>query len=121
VIKRVTDKQGHGFCERLEFFVFISIACDVFLINTVCAELSPLVVVATEEEVKGIAELIVFRDLLGGKVAMIIDNWKILYKSVKLFGSFGLQHKIVFNKSHNNIPSLFIIYSYYISNFLLFP
>ena len=63
--------------------------------------------VTAEEEVEGIFELIVLCDLLGRKVAMIVDNRKILYHIVKLLRRLAFEHKCIVNKGfHSVTPSL---------------
>ena len=106
VIKGVADKTRKCLCKHLELLVLVSAAGDEFLGNTVGSDLTPLVVVATKEEVKGIFELIVICDLLGRKVAMIVDNRKILYHCIKLLRRLVLEHKVIINKTHNVTPSL---------------
>ena len=53
-----------------------------------------------------VRQLVVFCDLLGDKMAMIVDDGKILYHSVKLLRGLILEHEIIVDKTHNVTPSL---------------
>ena len=89
VIKRVADKKRNGARKRLEFLVIVTIASYKMLVYSVCAKLTSLVVVTSKKKFKSVFKLIVFRNHLRTKMAMIVYNWKILYHSVKLFRGFG--------------------------------
>ena len=106
MIKRVAYKLGKGFCKLLKFCVFVSISCYVLLGNTRCTHLAPLIMVTAEEEVKCISELIIFCNLLRLKVAMIVDNGKILYHCIELLCRLIFEHKAIVNKTHKVTPSL---------------
>jgi hypothetical protein len=106
MIKGVADKTGEGLCEHLELLILVSVAGNKLLGNTCGSDLTPLIVVTAKEEIKCILELIVFCDLLGGKVTMIIDNGKILYHRIKLLCGLVFEHKVVVNETHSVTPSL---------------
>jgi hypothetical protein len=107
MIEGVADKERKSSCKLGELLIIITISCDVFLRYSVGSHLTPFVVVTAKEKVKGVLELIILCDLLGRKVAMIVDNRKILYHIIELSRRLAFEHKCIVNKCfHSVTPSL---------------
>ena len=100
VVERIADEVGHRACEGAEFLIIVRISRDVFLIYSVGAELTPLVMITAEKEIIRILELVVLGDHLRTQMAMIVDYRQILYLSVKLFCRLAFKHEIIVYKAH---------------------
>ena len=104
VIEGVADKVGHGLSEGEELLVLVAVTGDELLLDAVGTHLTPLVVVAAEEEIKGVSKSVVLSYHLGAEVTVIVDYRKILYRIVKSFCRVCLKHKVIVDKTHSNTP-----------------
>ena len=73
LVQRISDGVRHRFSPRLEFFPVISVTGNIFFRNPVRAQCTPLVMVAAEPHLSYGFELFVTGDLVGRKMAMVIE------------------------------------------------
>lgn len=76
VVHGIAKRMRHGLGEFLEFFASRGISGDEFLGNSIGAHDAPLVVVGSQPSVCDISPAPIFCDFRGGKMAMVVDDWK---------------------------------------------
>jgi hypothetical protein len=83
-----------------------SVARDRLLRHAEGADGTPLIVIARQHQLTDAAEYVIFRNQLGGKVAMVVDNGQILcHIVVKMLCRFVLQQKVFTNNAfHFYLP-----------------
>ena len=95
MIERIPHCIWDGFRPFLEFFVTASVACDEFLWHTIASECSPLVVVTSQPYLGKVLELVVFRNHLRVKMAVVVDDRHALGTfMVKRAGILVCKHEI---------------------------
>ena len=106
MIKRISDKVRHSLCKLVEFLVITSaVTCDKLFGSTVGSDLSPFIMVTSEEKFKSILELLIFRNHPGYKMAVIVNNrHSLCIFVIKFLSCLSFEHKIVINKAHNSPP-----------------
>ena len=104
-MRPVKHRIPHAIAQRFrklhKLVVPIGVTRDIFFVNTVRAHKPPLVMVAAQKQLAYILKSVVFRNLRGTKVAMIVDYRHFLCKIVvKMLCRVAVQHKLVIYKAH---------------------
>ena len=73
MIKGISDSFGKGFCEFFEFFKIGSVSGDIMFVNAVGTHKTPFIMVTGKPYLRYIFEMLVFKNLFGTYVAMIVD------------------------------------------------
>src|SRR5271170_7946164 len=74
MIERIAQGVRHGSRPGQEFIVGKFVPSDIAFRNAVGAHRTPFVMVALEPDLEEIFEAAIFGDILGKKVAMVIDD-----------------------------------------------
>jgi len=96
VIQGITHGIGKGFGPFFEFFPVAGILTGaITFINSVGSHGTPFIMVTFEPDLSQVVEFVIFGNVFGVQVAVIINNRQIFGVLVeKLFGYFVFQHKI---------------------------
>ena len=112
MVHRIADKARDGSRKCEELLVSVGVAGNVFLFYAVASHLTPLIVVAAEEEVCGILEAVVLCNQLRVEVTVIINYGELLYHFVELLRYVIFQHKAVVDNTHFHAPGIVICFYY---------
>ena len=112
VVQRVAHAVGHRFGPLLELLPVACVACDIFLLDPVAPERTPLVVVASKPEFRDALEAMVLGHLLRIEVTMVVDDGQMgCVVMIKVLRRRRLQQEVLVHEVHN-YNKRYIIYLY---------